>query len=166
MSKQIALTRGLTTIVDDADFAWIAGIGIWFASSGRGKPYAQRTGTKNLEGRRPSILMHRLIVPGAEQVDHVNGDTLDNRRSNLRPATVADNARNRPVRSDSTIGFKGVGRHSSPSNPWRADIYVGRSRLYLGVFPDAQSAARAYDAAALHHFGEFARLNFPEGNLQ
>jgi hypothetical protein len=108
------------------------------------------------------IKMHSLLIqtgPGL-MVDHINGDGLDNRRVNLRIATRQENNFNRAPFARNRSGFKGV-HLPAGSRSWTAAIKVnGRSR-YLGCFPSAEEAARAYDAAAASLFGEFAWLNFP-----
>ena len=106
----------------------------------------------------PALYMHRRIldVPADVQVDHVNGHRLDNRRSNLRVATVAQQAMNR--RASSATGFKGVSPHRGR---YQARIMRDGRHRVLGCYSDAEEAARAYDAAAVELFGAFARLNFP-----
>jgi hypothetical protein len=104
--------------------------------------------------------MHRAILEGAPQVDHIDGDGLNNQRSNLRPATQAQNMANSRKYSTNTSGFKGVGWHKA-AKKWRADITFDYKTRYLGLFPTAEDAARAYDSAAKSLFGVFACLNFP-----
>lgn len=111
-------------------------------------------------------LLHRLILnaPPGVQVDHENGDPLDNRRSNLRLCNRYQNAMNRGPSRYNKIGLKGVTKHPTKSGGnYRAQIRSNGSWLSLGRFKTAEEAARAYDAAALIHHGEFARLNFPVG---
>ena len=151
--KQIELTRGYVATVDDADYEWLTSLGSWSArETVDGRVYAQRAVGRTTEQ------MHRVIA-GHALVDHINGDGLDNRRSNLRPATVTQNNRNARRRKDNRSGFKGVTRQAS--GLWRARITVDGLQIRLGTFDAPEDAARAYDAAAIHHFGEFARLNFP-----
>lgn len=107
--------------------------------------------------------MHGFLT-GWPRVDHINGDGLDNRRSNLREANAAQNAANAGLRSDSVSGFKGVYPNTAGGLPWKAEIRANGKRRYLGIFGDPATAARAYDAAAREAFGEFARLNFPQEN--
>lgn len=103
---------------------------------------------------------HQLLNLDVGRVgDHRNGDGLDNRRLNLRAATRAQNARNRRDHASSSR-FKGVG-WSEAARKWKAQIGVDNRRIYIGVYSTEETAARAYDAAAREHFGEFARLNFP-----
>lgn len=102
--------------------------------------------------------LHRLIMcaPRGTQVDHINGDKLDNRRENLRLCPGVENHFNRPKVFGTKHGhekYKGIYRRNN--GKWEARI----NKQYLGTFGCAEDAARAYNAAALSRFGEFARLN-------
>jgi hypothetical protein len=101
-----------------------------------------------------------MLLPGAPQVDHINHDTLDNRRANLREATTSQNKMNERRRKDNTSGFKGVAWHKG-RRKWCAHIGKDRVKYYLGYFLVVEDAARAYDAEARKRFGEFACVNFP-----
>jgi hypothetical protein len=156
--KQIPLTKGYTAIVDDEDYDRLVSMGRWQASVTRDRVYAIHS------LNRGRIYMHRALVPGAPLIDHVDGNGLDNRRANLRVATRAQNSMNMRLMTGTRTGFKGVARQPrSNANPWRAYIRVDGRSHWLGVFPTREAAARAYDDAALSMFGEFARLNFPQG---
>jgi hypothetical protein len=96
--------------------------------------------------------MHHGYWP-ADMIDHINGVKDDNRISNLREATRSENKRN----SKAEGLFKGV---RFEHKKWRARIFVNNKRVHLGLFESAEDAAKAYDAAALKHYGPFARLNF------
>lgn len=87
--------------------------------------------------------------------DHIDGDRLNNQRVNLRRVTRGQNALNGGVPRNNSSGFRGVSWHKS-SKTWQAYITVAGRRLYLGQFAGIKDAARAYDRAAVKHFGEFA----------
>jgi hypothetical protein len=108
--------------------------------------------------KRNPLRLSRLI--GKPYYDHANGDTLDNRSVNLRPATTAQNVQNqhKPLRGRSR--YKGV-YPSRSGRPWSATITAFGRRRYLGVFDTQEAAARAYDQAARQEHGAFARVNFP-----
>ncbi len=90
------------------------------------------------------------------QIDHLNCNKVDNRWCNLREATPTQNTRNRPVRRDNRIGFKGVAR---ANHRWQARIWVNGKRFHIGCFDSPEDAHNAYAAAAKEYFGEFARVN-------
>lgn len=149
---RITLSNGAITIIDLDDFPLVEGWN-WTAKVGRsGKTYAF--------GRRQYLAA--IILPTAEGLfpDHKDGDTLNNRRSNLRPATYQQNARNRHKGSANKSGFKGV-CFRADRRTWLA--YIGsEGKLHkLGTFQNAREAALRYDQAAIKIFGDFACLNFP-----
>ncbi len=108
---------------------------------------------------RKSVRMHVLLM-GQPGIDHVNGDGLDNRRVNLRPAAPSQNNANMRSRGGCTSRFKGVCWYKA-GRIWVAQIQVEGCRRYLGRFPSEEDAARAYDAVALAAWGKYALLNFP-----
>lgn len=149
----IPLTHDRFAAVDFDDFHLVAGYTWRFHEEG----YARA----EVDG--VDVYMHRLIlgaVSGAD-VDHRNGNGLDNRRLNLRLASRAQNNGNmRAGRAAS--GFKGVHFDARNGGRYRAYITHNQQKRHLGGFDTAEEAARAYDVAAATQFGEFARLNFPE----
>ena len=155
--REISLTRGLVALVDDADYDVVVAAGKWHANPHRNTFYARRN-IHLCDRRTTSVQMHNLVT-GWSFVDHVNGDGLDNRRANLRPADHSKNAMNRAMAANNTSGFKGVSRRGSK---WVAYVKVKGRQTHLGYFDTPQQAALAYDAAALESFGEFARPNFPK----
>lgn len=113
-----------------------------------------------VNGRRKFIKLHRYIMnaPDGVLVDHINGDTLDNRKSNLRFVTDAQNVYNARKRKFGHSRFKGVSRVKG-SPRWRAFICENRRQIHLGMFDNEMDAARAYDVAAKQRWGEYASLN-------
>lgn len=108
--------------------------------------------------------LHRFLMNAVkgEEIDHINNDGLDNRRSiNLRRASHAANQANQKISKANTSGYKGVGWKTDKCK-WRAKIKVNQVSLHLGYFDNKEDAARAYDRAARQYFGAFAHCNFPE----
>jgi len=162
MTSTIPLTRDKVAIVDAADHGMLAKWKWYACEAYPGLFYAQRTTKTN--GIRREILMHRLLMNAADGqiVDHVNGDSLDNRRSNLRLCDVPQNTWNtRKRRSDAKSRYFGVTQHST-TRRWQATIVVRGVYMFLGVWDSEEDAARAWDSAALHFRCEFAALNFPD----
>jgi len=164
--RLIALSKGKVAIVDAADYEWLMQWA-WHAHSRKKKGcrqfYAMRKET-NFSGNGPkqtNVWMHRVIL-GCEKKefgDHKNGDSLDNRRNNLRKCSTEQNAQNAGPCRTNTSGFKGV--HRTWNNKWAAVIRKFPNRIRVGTFHSAEEAARAYDAAAKRLHGEFAFQNFP-----
>ena len=94
-------------------------------------------------------------------VDHINGNPLDNRKSNLRICTNAENQRNRGVNKNNTSGYKGV-CWAKQNKKWKARIKHNGKLIHLGYYKDKEEAARAYDKKAKELHGEYAYLNFPD----
>lgn len=157
--REIQLTQGFVTIVDDEEFENLAGYR-WFAHRGKTTVYAYRRGPRT-PGKQPCILMHRVIAraSGDQDVDHRDGDGLNNQRTNLRLANDSQNAANRTRLTSNTSGRRGVTWHRKLRR-WQVSIKKSRKAIYLGLFDDLDDAARAYDVAARELFGEFARPNF------
>lgn len=155
MTKRIELTKGQYTLVDDDLYDYLNQWS-WNATLQNGTWYARRT---DVGPARKQIKMHRLITnaPDGMFVDHINGNGLDNRRSNLRICTREENGRNRKLYINSTTGFKGV--QFRGEKKYRARVSFDGRRIHLGYFETAIDAAKAYNAAAIKYHGDFARLN-------
>lgn len=112
------------------------------------------------------ILLHRLISApkGSDVVDHINRIKTDNRKCNLRIVDSQTNSFNRDKQSNNTSGYKGVCQLSDGT--WQAQIQHCRRALYLGTYDDVESAAKAYDIAAINIFGECACLNFDRDDYE
>lgn len=156
--REIKLGRSeLTTIVDDDDFDLVAGHA-WGLRRHRRNLYVHESASCCGKYRQ----LHRVIMgalPG-QQVDHRDGNGLNNTRSNLRITTNSQNAANRRKQAGSSA-FKGVRLVQSRVRPWYAAIKKDGRRTHLGCFLSEVDAAHAYDTAARLLFGEFAALNFP-----
>jgi hypothetical protein len=156
--KLIHLTQGLVAIVDDEDFERISKFK-WHASASRNGRFDAAHKSNDV---RRSILMHRLILyaPHGKEVDHINGDTLDNRRNNLRLAARDQNGQNRKIPRNNTSGFKGV-IFDKQDRCWKARIRFRGKQYHLGYFDTPEAAGQQYDRAARLFFRQFARTNFP-----
>ena len=157
--KKIPLTPEGYALVDDEDYAYLSGWAWHKEMLGSGEhknPYARR-GTNLYGGIKKTKAMHRLIMgnPTGKEVDHINGDTLDNRRANLRVCTRAENAKNRKINRNNTSSYKGVHRHQTGA--WRSRIQVGGKRISLGLFDTPELAHAAYKRAEKEYYGEYAR---------
>lgn len=113
------------------------------------------------------VAMHRLLIdaPKGMLVDHIDGNPLNNRKSNLRLATPAQNQYNRWISKANTSGFRGVSLHKSTGR-WRATIRIDGKKVELGLFASAQEASAAYESEAKKHHGEFYRGSFYNDTLQ
>ncbi len=174
--RRLPLTKGKFAIVDPSDFPHLNKYN-WRVCNGRNTFYAERS-VRSPFGRYSRILMHRHIFENlstthnAERrtqnchrlygdglvIDHINRNGLDNRRANLRFATIAQNAWNSRMRKNRS-GYKGVW-FAKDKDKFRAAIWHNNKRIYLGYFNSPITAARAYDAAAKKYHGNFAVLNF------
>ena len=160
--RRIKLTQGKYALVEVEDFEELSKYK-WHAEKSRTNCYACRS-IKLPDGRRKSISMHRWLInpPQGLLVDHQNRVSLDNRRSNLRPATPAQNSYNRgKSRRKSTSKYKGVSLLKR-TGKWRSAIGFEGRTISLGSFTSEKQAALAYDLAAKRYHREFAYLNFSE----
>lgn len=160
--RYIFLSRGKVAIVDFEDYDMLAQYK-WYAQV----RYGNLWHAARHDGPTKTCYMHRQILgsPAGRLVDHINGDGLDNQRRNLRLADKQTNARNAKIRSDNTSGYKGVSvaHKKCKERPWLATFQIEKGRQkFLGYFESKEEAARAYDRAAKEHFGQYAKLNFPE----
>ena len=156
MSKNIILTQNKMAIVDDDDYYKVSKH-IWCAKKSGGDIfYAIRR--EPMTGKH--IYMHKQIILADSSVfvDHINGNALDNRKSNLRICTHRQNLCNQKLSSANTSGYRGVSWNKL-CGKWHAYIKVKQKRIHLGVYKDKAEAARVYNDAAREYFGEFARLN-------
>lgn len=151
--KELLLSQGKVTLVDDADFEWASK----FKWSFDPKGYAFRN-TKR--PNRRIIYLHRVILKTekGEVSDHINGNKLDNRKVNLRKCTTAQNIRNRKVGKNNTTGYKGISWNRRDSL-WYAHVTLNRVSVYAGCGKTKEIAAKAYNKKAQELHGAFALLN-------
>jgi hypothetical protein len=159
--REIQLTQGQFAQVDDEDYELVSQY-LWKADAHHGNWYVRRTDYST--GHKVTVQLHTFLT-GWPQVDHKDGNGLNNQKNNLREATTPENARNRHGRSNSKSGFKGVS-WDKQSVRWRAGIRLNGKQHDLGRFDDAEEAARAYDAVAVEYHGEFAKTNKMMGLLE
>jgi hypothetical protein len=159
----ISLSQGQFATVDDDFYEVIVNLGYRYHACWN-KPtqsfYASRHARRE-NGRMYTHRLHWDIVGYPLEgfaADHINGDTLDNRRENLRIVSHAQNNSNQRRRKDNRSGYRGV---QQDRNRWAAKITVGGKTHHIGCFGTAEEAARAYDAASLDLHGVYGRRNFP-----
>ena len=156
--KEINLTKGYKTVVDDIDFEWLSEFKWYACLDGDNKYVSVRSNHKGTV-----LFMSRLILSAYSKdihVDHINRDPLDNRRCNLRLCTLQQNRCNVGVNRLNTSGYKGVNYYKI-TRKWAARIGAKGKRRHIGYFNTAEEAAQAYDKEALEVHGDFAFLNFP-----
>jgi hypothetical protein len=167
--KEIELSRGKIALVDGEDYDMLATYK-WYAMpypSDDNRWFAMRELWIPERNLKTTVRMHRAIMqpPAHLDVDHRNGNGLDNRRSNLRVATRAQNMQNSHSQVSTSSRYKGVSWRKD-IRKWDVRIVVHGRQIFLGHFRDELDAALAYDGAARVHFGEFARLNIPKPGEQ
>lgn len=151
----VVLTHGKTATIDASDIDLVSRF-TWYASLSSGETYYAKA---HMEDGQNEYL-HRLLLglPDSE-VDHRDGNPLNNRRNNLRLATSSQNSANTRGRLGRSLP-KGV--YLAKTGRFEAKLQVEGLQIFIGVFDSPEAAARAYDKAAILHFGEFAHLNFPK----
>ena len=157
MAKDVSLSQGKVAIVDDEDYESVS-LHKWYYDGG----YAVRN-VRISSDKRVRERLHRFIMKPTEKdddlvIDHINRNTLDNRKTNLRWASRSQNIMN-SCKKSKTARYKGITYHAT-TKKWRARIGIGNKRFSLGLFDSQEDAASAYDRAARDLFNEFALTNF------
>ncbi len=157
---QIPLTKNQHAIIDDEDYEKVNQFK-WYARYDKNvKSYYANVKINKKSSKVKFLIMHRYIMdcPKGKIVDHINHDTLDNRKSNLRICTYSQNQMNRKIMNTNKIGLKGVFKLTN-SLKYGVEITVNKKRINIGRFENRFLAAKAYNKAAKKYFGEYAYLN-------
>lgn len=148
---------GYQVLIDDEDFDRVSKYK-WYISEN----YMYALTNTYIEGMRKTVSLHRLVLScedNTQVVDHINHDTLDNRKCNLRLCKHVQNTQNKRMPSHNTTGYKGVRKRKHCAR-YTAVVRDGRDSYTCGFYDTPEEAARAYDKMALYLFKEFACTNF------
>ena len=157
--KEIELTQDQVAIVDDDDYEYLSQWK-WYAHK-RTRKNGDKFDARTRSGNK-KILMHRLIMKVLQaeiEVDHINGNPLDNRKDNIRCCTRQENSRNSNSGRKNKFGYKGV---TVQNKNIYAQIFDGKKHIFMSGFRTIEEAALSYDKKAIELFGDFAKLNFSE----
>lgn len=154
--KKIKLTQNQYALIDDADFEFLSQWK-WSMHTSNNNKYAYRK-DKNTDYKK-DVFMHRLITkcPKYKEVDHIDGNSLNNQRKNLRICTRSENAMNTGISKTNTSGFKGVMWHKR-DKAWRAGIKKKGKHIHLGNFKDKEEAIEARRKGEIKYHGRFRRI--------
>jgi hypothetical protein len=154
--KQIPLNKNKVALIDDEDFEEINRHKWCVGSDG----YPRRKVI--IGGKQQAVFMHRflmgLVRGDGKEVDHINGNILDNQRKNLRVCSHHQNLINKKLQRNNTSGVRGVSWNKR-KEMWQVYIVLNRKKIDLGYFDDLVLAAKRYNQEAKEMFGEFAKLN-------
>jgi hypothetical protein len=152
----VPLTKGYDAVIDAEDVHLVEGCS-WYSIENKRTVYAAAWG--NEKYNRNVMPMHRVLLglkPGGDFVDHIDGNGLNNRKSNLRLATISQNNHNQKLSSSSTSGLKGASFHKLRKR-WRAQIKLNGNKIHIGYYDTAEQAHAAYCKASAQLHGEFGR---------
>lgn len=155
-TQTIKLTQGLVTVVDAEDFERLSKWK-WFAQKVRFTFYAARN-IRQANGKWKTARMHRVLMQPSEdmEIDHRNGNGLDNRRANLRICTRQENQHNRKLNKNNASGHKGV-YWNVQCKKWHPQIQIDGKRMHLGLYDNINEAVAVRKAKEVELFGEFVR---------
>lgn len=153
--KELILTNGKHCLVDDEDYENLSSVN-WYYQYTSKKEYARRVITLNFVST--NIYLHRFIMGITDKkvhIDHIDGNGLNNQKSNLRVCSCSDNQKNKVASGKSK--YKGVSAHYN--NKWMARININGKQKHLGLFITELDAAKAYNIAAIKTGNIFYVLN-------
>lgn len=151
-------TRGYA-LIDDTDYKRVSRMR-WHMVPRKYATYAMGSYKDGQTGKWKRIFLHRFILkarPGLV-VDHINHNGLDNRRKNIRACSSSENIINSKIKKSNTSGFRGV-CWDTHNKRWRAEITAKNKQIYIGIFKDKESAAKAYNSFAIKLHGKYAKIN-------
>lgn len=160
--KKIKLTQGKVALVDDEDFERVNQYK-WYADHNKKRNVYVAKRSYKSNGVPKTMLLHQFIMGTIERghdfsIDHINHDTLNNQKSNLRICNSSQNLMNQKMRKNNSSGYKGVS-FQKKANKFKASIELNSKSVHIGLFNSPIEAALAYNKKALELFGEFAFLN-------
>jgi len=161
MVREIPLTQGKIALVDGEDYERVNQYK-WQVAKRKNCWYAIHDFKKHMKDKTDAVLMHRFILSSkkGEEIDHINNNGLDNRKSNLRKVSHSQNMMNQR-KTHGTSKYKGVS-WITEKKKWDVRLQYNKKQIRMGYFIDEIEAAKCYDNLAKAIFGEYARLNFPE----
>lgn len=152
---RIPTTKGMSALVsaEDADLCVLR----WRVARSSAKRFYAARSIRVGVNKQATLMMHRVIgrrlgFPENLEIDHINGDPMDNRRVNLRPATRSQNLANKGPQKTNKLGVKGV---CKIGNRFRPQLHVNGKIISLPMCATLEEAKRVYDDAAKKHYGEF-----------
>jgi hypothetical protein len=155
--------KGYDALIDDEDFERVMSRSWCIHSICCGHVYFNSAirKTERINGKKGNVQLHRFLInaPKGLIVDHINGDTLDNRKCNLRVCGPSGNSMNRAIQGNNTTGYKGVKKSTSKINPFYTQIKYKGKVIHIGMFKTAEEAYIAYQKRAKELFGEYYREN-------